>query len=32
MTEDNLLSHQVHQFRYVISAYQAPVDQRRISC
>ena len=23
MTEDNLLSHQVHQFRYVISAYQA---------
>lgn len=22
-TEDNLLSHQVHQFRYVISAYQA---------
>lgn len=23
MTEDNLLSHQVHQFRYVTSAYQA---------
>ena len=23
MAEDNLLAHQVHQFRYVISAYQA---------